>query len=140
MTNKDEVAALLLRVVLGVTFLFHGFSKFQMGIPNVGKFFGTLGLPFPGTLAYIIVAIEIIGGVMMIIGLGTRLVAVLFAATMLGALFTTKMTAGLIAKGGSPGFELELALLVMSISLVLTGSGLYAADRMIFKNAKKAID
>jgi len=138
MANRDDVAALLLRLVLGVTFLFHGFAKFQMGLGNVAGFFGKLGLP--GTLAYVVATIELVGGLAMVLGLGTRIVAALFAATMLGALFTTKLTAGFIGAGGNPGFELELALFVMSVSLVLTGSGMYAADRMIFRSVRKAID
>ena len=53
MTNKLEIGALVLRVVLGITFFIHGLVKFrQGGIENIVGWFASIGLP--GALAYVV--------------------------------------------------------------------------------------
>lgn len=126
MNKNVGVALLVLRIALGVIFLFHGIDKFQNGIENAAGFFTSLGLA--SFLAYITAVIEIIGGIMMIAGLGTRVVGFLFAIIMVGAIVTVKLSLGLIN-----GFEFELALLAMSITLVMTGSPWVSIDRLIYK-------
>ena len=74
---KNEIGALILRITLGAIFFIHGVVKFQGGIENTAGWFESLGLP--GATAYGVALLEIIGGILLIIGLATRLVAALFA-------------------------------------------------------------
>lgn len=62
-------------------------------------------------MAYVISLIELIGGIALILGVGTRIITVLFAVIMLGAIAKVKFSAGLLGNGQMAGYELELALL-----------------------------
>ncbi|WP_084778030.1 DoxX family protein [Saccharibacillus sacchari] len=101
-----------MRLVLGIIFLGHGISKLTGGIGNTADWFVALGLP--GFLAYMIAMLELVCGTMMILGLLTRLSAVGFIAVMIGAIITVKLPAGLLGSNGSPGYELDLALMALA--------------------------
>ncbi|MDN4524524.1 DoxX family protein [Fictibacillus fluitans] len=131
MRGKDA-GAFILRIFIGVAFLIHGSLKFQGGIGNTAGWFDSIGLP--GFLAYIVAVIELAGGVLLILGLGTRVVAFLFAVILLGAVFTVKAQAGFTGNGQSAGYELDLAYLVISVFLLLNGSCLLSLDVMLQKN------
>lgn len=118
---KNELGALIVRVVLGVIFAVHGFVKFQDGISNTVGWFESIGLP--GFLAYGVASVEIIGGLLLIIGLGTRIVAGLFLLLMVGAIITAKLAVGFLN-----GYELDLALMAMAAFLAIAGSELFAVD------------
>lgn len=124
MKNKNELGALLLRVVLGVTFFIHGLSKFQGGIENTAGWFESIGLP--GFLAYLVGVIELIGGVALIVGLGTKVVSALLALIMVGAVLKVKIGAGFMG-----GYELDLVLMVISIYLAMNGSSMISLDSKI---------
>lgn len=127
MTKTTEIGVLILRVSLGFIFFAHGLMKFQGGVGNTAGFFDSIGVP--GFLAYPIAIIEAAGGILLILGLGTRVIAALFGLIMLGAIFTAKLGAEFIG-----GFELDVALLGISTFLVLCGSRFLALDPVIFKN------
>ncbi|MFK2825773.1 DoxX family protein [Bacillus sp. B190/17] len=131
MINKSEWGTFILRVVLGITFFVHGLVKFQGGIENIAGWFGSIGLP--GFLAYGVALLEAVGGIALIVGLGTRIVSALFALLMIGAIFKVKLAAGFLGNGQGAGYELDLALFAMAVSITITGSKIYALDQMIFK-------
>ncbi|NSL50823.1 DoxX family protein [Calidifontibacillus erzurumensis] len=130
--NKYEVGTLLLRVFLGFTFFMHGLAKFQVGIENIAGWFTSIGLP--SFLAYVVSFIELAGGIALILGLGTRIVSALLALIMIGATFKVKLAAGFLGNGQGAGYELDLALLVMAIFILINGSKLYALDQIFFKS------
>ncbi|MFC3884171.1 DoxX family protein [Bacillus songklensis] len=132
MNKKYEVTSLILRLILGITFFVHGLSKFQDGISNIAAWFDSIGLM--GSLAYVIAIIEVAGGIAMILGIGTRLVSILFALVMIGAIFTVKISVGFMGNGQMAGYEFDLALLVMAIHLAVNGSRLWSFDSMLRKN------
>ncbi|GAX91622.1 DoxX family protein [Effusibacillus lacus] len=138
MSKKNEWGALILRVVLGITFLAHGISKFQMGVGNIAGWFGSIGLP--GFLAYVVATLELVGGIALIIGLGTRFVSALLGIVMIGAIFKVKLSAGLLGSGQSAGYELDLALLAMASYLFMNGSILYSFDSLFHRSGKNEID
>ena len=109
--NMNEIGKVILRVVLGLTFFIHGLDKFQGGIANTAGYFDSLGIP--GFLAYVVAAIELIGGIALILGIGTRIISILLALIMLGAIFTAKLSLGFLVNGQMAGYELDLALLAM---------------------------
>lgn len=115
--KKQQLATLILRVVFGLMFLIHGIAKFQGGISNTVGYFDSLGLP--GSLAYAIAIIELVGGLLLIVGLGTRIIGALFAVIMLGAIFSAKLSLGLLGDGVSAGYELELVFLAIGVYFVL---------------------
>jgi putative oxidoreductase len=131
MTKKYEVGALILRLVLGISFFIHGLSKFQGGIGNIVGFFESVGIP--GFMAYVVAIIELVGGIAMILGLGTRIVAVLFVFVMVGAIITVKAAVGFMGNGQMAGYELDLAFLAISLYLAINGSKLYSLDSLFGK-------
>lgn len=136
MTKFQEIGALLLRIFLGAAFLIHGFQKFQGGIGNTMGFFESLGLP--GFAAYAVALIEIIGGIALILGLGTRLFAALFIVIMVGAIVNVKFAAGFTGSPEMAGYELDLAYLVIAAYLALAPGNPWSLDRLFFGNKQNA--
>ncbi|MDR0140054.1 DoxX family protein [Metabacillus idriensis] len=127
MKKNAELGGLVVRITLGIIFFVHGLAKFQGGIEHTAGFFDSIGIP--GFLAYPIAVIETAGGILLILGLGTRIVAALFGLIMLGAIFTAKLGSEFIG-----GYELDAALLAMSAFLVLSGSKFLSLEQLMFKN------
>lgn len=127
MTKNAELGGLILRIALGFIFFVHGLTKFQGGVENTAGFFDSIGVS--GLLAYPVAIIEAAGGILLMLGLGTRIVAALFGLIMLGAIFTAKLGSGFIG-----GYELDVALLAMSIYLVLSGSEFLSLEKVIIKD------
>ncbi|HXH34298.1 MAG TPA: DoxX family protein [Plantibacter sp.] len=120
---------LLLRLVLGVILIAHGLQKVLVdGIPGVAAGFGGMGIPAPEAAAIVVVAVELLGGALLIIGLGTRVVAVLSAINMVVALLLVHLSAGFFAADG--GYEFVLLLAVVSLALALTGPGRISVDTL----------
>jgi putative oxidoreductase len=134
---KTELGALILRVTLGFIFFIHGLVKFQDGIQNTAGWFESIGLP--GFMAYAVAGIELVGGVALILGLGTRLVSVLIALIMIGATLKVKLSLGLLGNGQSAGYELDLAFLAMAIYLAINGSKLLSLGQFIFKKDEHSL-
>jgi putative oxidoreductase len=132
MRNSQEIGSLLLRIVLGITFFVHGLSKFQGGIDNVGVWFHSMGIP--SFMANVVATIELIGGIAIILGLGTRIVAALNVFIMAGAILFVKLPAGLTGNGKMPGYELELSLMIIALYLVLNGSRIISIDSLLSKS------
>lgn len=128
---KTELGALILRVILGVIFFIHGLVKFQGGIENTVGWFDSIGVP--GYMAYAVAGIEFVGGIALIIGVGTRLVSALFAIIMIGATLKVKLSVGLLGNGQMAGYELDLAFLAMAIYLSINGSKLLSVGQLLFK-------
>ncbi|MDN3016241.1 DoxX family protein [Paenibacillus sp. BSR1-1] len=134
---KNEVGALILRVTLGAIFLIHGIVKFQGGIENIVGWFSSIGLP--GFMAYAVALIEIIGGIALIIGLGTRIVSALFSILMIGAILKVKLSVGFLGNGQMAGYELDLGFLAIAVFLVISGSKLISIDQFFSKKDSNEI-
>ncbi|EIJ78445.1 membrane protein YfiD [Bacillus methanolicus PB1] len=130
MENRFEIGSFLLRITAGAVFAVHGFAKFSGGIENTAGWFSSIGLP--GFLAYGIALIELIGGICLIIGLGTRIFSSLLAIVMIGAIVKVKLAAGFMGNGQGAGWELDLALLAITLSLAISGSSLLSIGEWIF--------
>ena len=128
--SRYELALTLLRVVVGLTFFMHGWQKlFTIGISGVTGFFGSLGVPAAGLAATLITILELIGGLALILGLGTRIVGLLLAVNMLVALLLVHLSKGFFVADG--GMELALLLGVASLALALSGSGKLSLDQKL---------
>lgn len=134
MVRVEAIGLAFLRVILGITFLIHGLSKFQDGIANTAGFFESLGLP--GFAAYVVATIELVGGIALVLGLGTRVVASLFAIILAVATLKVKLAVGFLGNGQMAGYELDLALFAMSIYLALKNKSFWALDNILFRSKK----
>lgn len=82
-------ATLLIRLMAGGVFLSEGILKFVYANQGVGRF-TKLGLPFPDATATFVGGLEIVGGILILLGLGTRLITIPFVVEMIVAILTTK--------------------------------------------------
>ncbi len=126
MQKYHDVALLLLRIGVGLIFIVAGWGKLT-GIEGVQGFFGNLGIPLPGIMAWIVAIVEFFGGLMVLFGAYIRIPAILLAIIMVVALLTTKLG------GEFSAARVDLLLLLMSGSLVILGSGKYSIDAMLNK-------
>ena len=118
-------AALLLRVSLGLLFLAHAGLKFFVFTPaGTAKFFDSVGLP--PALAYVTIAVEVLGGVALILGLWTRIAAIVVLPILLGAIFTVHGSAGFFFTNAHGGWEYPAFWSVALIVQALLGDGAYA--------------
>ncbi|WP_159885590.1 DoxX family protein [Paenibacillus puerhi] len=137
MKLNTNIGLLLFRVVLGLTFAIHGYQKFAGGIDNISGWFQSIQLP--GFTAYLVAVIELVGGIAVILGLGTRFISALFAIIMVVAIFKVKLAAGFFGSAEAPGYELDLVLLILSAGLAFTGSPLLAVERMITRSEESSV-
>ncbi len=121
---------LLIRVALGVVFFMHGWQKlFVFGVAGTAGFMASLGLPLPTVNAVAITAVELVGGLMLVAGAGTRLVGALLSFSMLVAVVTAHAANGFFLPSG---YEFAMTLGLVSLAVVLTGAGRYSLDARIF--------
>ncbi len=118
---------LIIRLGLGLIMAAHGWQKVQ-NPAGVAGFFGSLGIPAPQLMAWVVIVVELIGGICIILGLGTRFWALLSAIVVLVAIIMAK---GFGAITGEGSFELELAIMVGMLGLALIGPGPVSVDRKL---------
>ncbi|MGH8887271.1 MAG: DoxX family protein [Egibacteraceae bacterium] len=126
-------APVVVRVIVGVIMLAHGWSKLTG--PGGPAGFGTgalarLGVPAPVLFGYLVTFGEIAGGLALIVGLLTRLAAVLLTVNLVLAILLVKIHVGLIAPQG-PGAELDLALIAGFVAVALLGPGRPSLDHAL---------
>lgn len=128
---RVDAAALTLRLALGLMFLSHGLLK-TFDVSGTVGFFGSLGLP--PILAHATIAFEVIGGLALIAGYGSRLVALLGVPVLLGALFLVHLTPGFLFSNPGGGWEYPAFLAVVSLATVALGDGRWSLAAVL-KNA-----
>ena len=130
--NKMQPLGLLaLRVVLGIIMVVHGWQKIHAG---PGHFVDMVhGLGLPGWLAYISLAAEFLGGLLIIAGFATRIAATFILIDMLVALTKVHFHNGLTGQGG---YQLVLSLATISFALILFGAGAISVDWLLGSKTK----
>ena len=124
-------APLVLRIALGVIMAAHGWSKLNGGPANFGNgMLAQAGIPAPVLFGWIVTLVELVGGLLLIVGLFTRLCALLIGAVMIVAILTVKAKMGLIVPGAA-GAELDLAILAGVLALAFIGAGPLSLDRQL---------
>lgn len=116
-----DLGLLLIRVGLAVVFIAHGWQKFAAMDKTIG-FFGTLG--FGAFFAYLVAAIELLGGIAMLVGIGTHYAGLALAAVMVAAIYLVKYNKGFLG-----GYEFDLTLLLAALGITLTGPGAQTIER-----------
>jgi|SRR5690242_17055280 len=134
MKSRSACGLTVLRVVIGIIFLVHGWQKlFGLGFHGVAGMFAHIGIPVPPVTSVIVTLVEFLGGIALILGLFTRWAAALIACDMLGAIVFVHFKNGFSSAKG--GYEFPLALLAAAIALALAGAGCWSADEMLFKRS-----
>lgn len=124
-------ARTILRIVTGFLFAAHGWQKFnEFTIAGTQAAFAQMGVPAANLVAPVIATLELVGGVALILGVLTRVFAVLLALDMLGALFLVHAPAGIFAAAG--GYELVLILAAAALAVALVGAGKVSVDQALF--------
>ena len=123
--TNSAAGVTVLRVIVAIIFLVHGYQKFfLLGLGNTGTFFGAVGIPLPQAAALLVASLEILGGLMILLGVYTRLMAFLLIFDPLVAMFTVHLPKGFFASDG--GYEFVLLLVLCCVVLVVSGAGSYA--------------
>lgn len=125
-----DIGLLLTRVLLGVVLIAHGWEKFfTNGIAGTAEFFDSMGIPAAQAAATFAGLVELVGGILLIIGLLTPIVSVLVAVVMIGAYFFVHMGNGIYV--GDNGWELVAVIGLAAVVFGLVGPGRYSIDALI---------
>ncbi|WP_267640413.1 DoxX family protein [Haloarchaeobius amylolyticus] len=145
--SNADVSVLSLRVGVGLIMLVHGLGKLTgagpagSGIDGFAFALAGLGVPAPILTAWLVGFAETIGGLLVLVGLFSRVGAAAIAVVMTGAILLVHLPNGFVVSNG--GYEFALLLLLVSVSLVFTDPGRYSvahwlADREAEKTARPA--
>jgi putative oxidoreductase len=135
MKSSKDFGLTLLRAMVGIVFVAHGYQKFFVwGIGGVTGAFAQMGIPAPHVSAYLAASAEFFGGLFLLLGLLTRLAAIPVAITMIVAILQVHLKGGFFAP---QGVEYPLTLLVANIALIVAGGGALALDNVIFRHSRK---
>ena len=132
--------ATLLRLILGVIYVMHGYlAAFVYGPAGAAALMGNvMGLPAPGVLVWYLILAHLVGGAMLIVGLWTRWAALANVPVMLSAVLLLHLRQGFFMSGRVNeatgqvqviGVEFALLVLVATLAQVFLGGGAFAATR-----------
>jgi putative oxidoreductase len=126
--RRNQLGVALLRVGLGVVYLAHGLylKLFEFTLPGTAQFFDSIGLF--GPLAYLVFAAETAGGIALLAGYRTRVVALALVPVAMGATWA-HLGAGWLFSNAGGGWEYPLFLAVATGAQALLGDGAFAMSR-----------
>lgn len=123
----NAYAALLLRLALGTMFIAHALLKyFVFTLPGTAQFFQSLGLP--GALGYATFAAELVGGLLLILGVRARAVSIALIPVLLGATWAHSGN-GWLFTSPNGGWEYPAFWTVALVVQALLGDGAFALAR-----------
>ncbi|HUK50045.1 MAG TPA: DoxX family protein [Terriglobales bacterium] len=122
--------ALLLRVVVGVTMVMHGYPKLKNPKQTIGW---TKGLGVPVVATWLAIILEFFGGIALIIGLIVPIVAFFIMLEMIGnvSLKKTKMKSPYIAGQNPAAYEIDITYLLLAVTLIVLGAGIFSIDALL---------
>ena len=123
--SNADLAALILRVSMGVLFLAHAGLKLFIFTPaGTAGYFASLGLPEP--LAYLVIAAELFGGIALILGVYSRWVSLALVPILLGSIYVPHGAAGFFFSNEGGGWEFPAFWAVTLVVQAVLGDGAYA--------------
>jgi putative oxidoreductase len=123
--SNADLAALILRVSMGVLFLAHAGLKLFIFTPaGTAGYFASLGLPEP--LAYLVIAAELFGGIALILGVYSRWVSLALVPILLGSIYVPHGAAGFFFSNEGGGWEFPAFWAVALVVQAVLGDGAYA--------------
>ena len=131
----------ILRVVLGIAMIVHGWSKLSGGVDNVAGFFGgVLGIPAPGLMAWVVTIVELLGGILLVVGFLTQIVGILIALEMLGViLFAYLLRGAPFIENGAITWEKEAVFAAAALCIVLAGPGAWSVEDAVAGNRTQVV-
>lgn len=132
--SNASAAVILIRVMVGLVFLSEGIQKFLYPeIRGAGRFL-KIGLPSPEFLSYFVASFEIVCGILIVLGLFTRLAVLPTITIMLVAIFSTKIP--MLSEDGfwsmAHAARTDFSMLLGSIYLLIVGAGPLSIDAVLF--------
>ncbi len=125
------LALLLLRWALGIIFVYHGFPKLTHTQEHIQSF---AHMGFPSYFLYIAAVLETFGGLLLIVGLFTRVAGLLLAGEMVVAIWKVHLPQGGIY--AVENYQFPLAMAVGAFTLAAFGAGLISLDHAIFHEGR----
>jgi putative oxidoreductase len=148
--SRAPRAVVFIRIAVGVIFASEGIQKFLYAAEQGAGRFAKIGIPAPNVMGPFVGVVELVCGLLVLVGLGTRVAALLLAIDMLVAIASTKVpivighgywlfAAPASSKAGLWSFlheaRTDLSMLLSSIFLVLVGSGPHSVDAVLQRRA-----
>jgi len=130
MSNLQSISLLAARLIVAYGFWTPAWKKFG-NIDAVASWFATLGIPFPLINAYLSASTEILGVILLTLGLMTRLISIPLIVIMLVAIFTVHLPNGFHA--AENGFEIPLYYMLFLSLFLSFGAGKISVDHFLFK-------
>jgi putative oxidoreductase len=121
-----QYGPLPIRILAGIAFIIHGLPKLS-DIAGTEDFFANM-VGLPAAMALPIGLLEVIGGIALLVGVLTRIASILLIIEMIGSTIVAKLSRGFVG-----GYELDLLLMAISISLLLTGPGRISVEWNVLK-------
>jgi putative oxidoreductase len=125
-----DLGPLLIRLGVGTVFAVHGWQKLDADVSNFAGYLESLDVPLPEVVAWLQTLAEGVGGILLVLGLFTRLVTLPLIATMVGAILLVKDDVGFV-EPDAMGAELDVALLAGLLGLLFLGPGRYSLDAIM---------
>ncbi len=124
-----SLSLLFARLVVAYGFYEPAIMKWK-DIDSVSSWFASLGIPFPTLNAYMAASTELIGVVLLALGLFTRVISIPLIIIMIVAITTVHLSNGFSA--GDNGFEIPLYYMIFLLIFLSHGAGKFSLDRKIF--------
>ncbi len=123
----------ILRIVLGIAFAVHGWSKLSGGVGNfAANALTNLGVPLPELMAWVVTIVELVGGLLLIAGALTQIVGILLFINMIGAIVYAYLGTGTpFIENGAISWEKEAVFAAAALCLVLSGPGAWSVDDLM---------
>src|SRR5919197_6502460 len=121
-----QYGPLPIRILAGIAFIIHGLPKLS-NLAGTEHFFANM-VGLPAAMAIPVGLLEVIGGIALVVGVLTRIASILFIIEMIGSTTTAKLSRGFVG-----GYELDLLLLSIAVSLILSGPGRISIEWNILK-------
>lgn len=129
MVPKFSYGLAILRVVVGLIYVMHGYPKLFGGVDATAEMLSSLGFPVAEGFAIFLALLETVGGALLIGGLFVTPLAILFIIEMtLGIVLVHAANGFYVIGPGQGGIELNLLLIASLLALVLAGPGAWALD------------
>ena len=128
--QQFDLGLLILRVVFGISFAYHGFNKVFGGgkLPGTARWFASMGMKWPLWQARIAAATELGAGTMLAFGLLTPLAAAGLIGVMLVAIVTEHWKVGFFIFKPNQGWEYCFSIAIAAFVIAMVGAGEYSLD------------
>jgi putative oxidoreductase len=132
---------LAVRLYWGWQFAQNGWGKMH-NIAKITGYFSSLNIPFPSANAHFISGLEFVGGILLILGLGSRFAGLLLAADMFVAYWTAEHEAltSIFSDPGTFYVADPYTFLFASLMILIFGAGLFSLDEVLARKLKSKIE